>query len=48
MDRATDLELPEAAAYRFRGFALDPSRGVLLRPDGAEVGLRPKAAAVLR
>jgi DNA-binding winged helix-turn-helix (wHTH) protein len=48
MDRATDLELPEAAAYRFRGIALDPSRGVLLRPDGAEVELRPKAAAVLR
>ena len=48
MDRATDRELPEAAAYHFGGFALDASRGALLRPDGAEVELRPKAAAVLR
>lgn len=37
-----------AVACRFGGFALDPGRGTLRRPDGSEAGLRPKTAEVLR
>ena len=48
MDGVRDRNPLEAATYRFGGFALDPARGILLRPDGAEVGLRPKSAEVLR
>jgi TolB-like protein/DNA-binding winged helix-turn-helix (wHTH) protein/Flp pilus assembly protein TadD len=52
MDTATGQHLPRAppepAAYRFRGFVLDPARGVLRRPDGTEVALRPKSTEVLR
>jgi predicted ATPase/DNA-binding winged helix-turn-helix (wHTH) protein len=40
--------VPEPTIYRFGGYALDPTRGVLQDPRGAEVGLRPKAAEVLR
>jgi adenylate cyclase len=40
---------PASGTYvrSFGGFAFDPSRGVLLRPDGAEVELRPKSVEVL-
>jgi DNA-binding winged helix-turn-helix (wHTH) protein len=38
----------EPEAYRFGGFALEPGRGALLRPDGTETALRPKTAEVLR
>ena len=48
MDGVRDRDPQEAATYRFGGFALDPARGILRRPDGAEVGLRPKSAEVLR
>jgi adenylate cyclase len=48
MEGVRDRNPLEAASYRFGGFALDPARGILLRPDGAEVGLRPKSAEVLR
>ena len=51
MDSATgqhQIRAPlEPAAYRFCGFALDPARGVLRRPDGTEVVLRPKSTEVL-
>ena len=46
MDSATEQgrphAWPEAATYRFAGFTLDPARGILLRPGGAEMVLRPK------
>src|SRR3954468_22951758 len=34
-------------SYHFGGFAFDPERGVLRRPDGTETVLRPKAAGLL-
>src|SRR3954462_13213485 len=39
---------PAPAAYSFGGFTLDPARGVLANPQGAEAALRPKSAEVLR
>src|SRR5215213_6534995 len=39
---------PEPGAYRFGGYTLDPTRGVLQDPRGVEAGLRPKTAEVLR
>jgi DNA-binding response OmpR family regulator len=39
---------PAPAAYSFRGYTLDPARGVLANPQGREAGLRPKSAEVLR
>ncbi len=36
------------AAYRFDRFTLDPDRGALLGPDGAELTLRPKSFALLQ
>src|SRR5687767_12871154 len=39
---------PQPAAYRFGGHTLDLARGVLRSAGGDEVGLRPKAAEVLR
>jgi TolB-like protein/DNA-binding winged helix-turn-helix (wHTH) protein/Flp pilus assembly protein TadD len=51
MDSARHEHPPHApspvAAYHFCGFALDPAQGVLHRPDGVEIGLRPKATEVL-
>ncbi len=51
MDSAAHEHPPHASPpvtdYRFCGFALDPARGVLHRPDGAEIGLRPKTTDVL-
>jgi TolB-like protein len=35
-------------AYRFEGYALHPSRGLLLAPDGTKITLRPKAFTLLR
>ena len=48
-----DLPTPPPAAsaapsIRFGGFALDPTTGVVLRPDGTKAELRLKAIAVLR
>ncbi len=34
--------------YSFAGFVLDPVRGALSRPSGAEIRLRPKSAEVLQ
>ncbi len=33
--------------YRFDAFVLDPVRGTLSGPDGADIQLRPKAMALL-
>ncbi|MBP0445816.1 winged helix-turn-helix domain-containing protein [Roseomonas sp. SSH11] len=37
-----------SGAYHFDAFCLDPVRGALLGPDGAELRLRPKPFALLR
>ena len=43
-----DAEKSRRAAYRFDRFTLDPDRGALLGPDGAELTLRPKSFALLQ
>ncbi|MBD0272046.1 MAG: winged helix-turn-helix domain-containing protein [Acetobacteraceae bacterium] len=47
-DRQSSRPPTERPALRFAGFVLDPTRGSLLGPDGAEVPLRPKSLDVLR
>ncbi|MBP0495761.1 winged helix-turn-helix domain-containing protein [Pararoseomonas indoligenes] len=37
-----------SGAYHFDAFCLDPARGALLGPDGAELRLRPKPFALLQ
>jgi predicted ATPase/class 3 adenylate cyclase len=43
-----DADRSRRAAYRFDRFTLDPDRGALLGPDGAELTLRPKSFALLQ
>src|SRR5215510_5312044 len=43
-----DADKSRRAAYRFDRFTLDPDRGALLGPDGAELTLRPKSFALLQ
>ena len=46
-DQGIPHDRPEAPTCSSAGFTLDPARGVLLRPDGSRVGLRPKTVELL-
>jgi adenylate cyclase len=47
MDLRTRWPEPGDLALRLGALRLDPARGCLVRPDGSEVALRPKACEVL-